>query len=195
MTLTNCSGRRQSFEPIAIQMQKKKLSVGFAKIARPGLTQRLFSTFYHPHCNKFTLRTSENSRRDEFLFHDSNRHVSKLNLYIFSALRKYLPLKSPYFFDLCLAAKQPYLIPFSMVGHTCMAGTSRAQHYLRRAFARCSVSPQVRFISLSSARCSSPSAFSATQRSFYGVDSILAQSWESPDFPYMPYPTHLRRGL
>lgn len=167
MTLTNCSGRRQSFEPIAIQMQKKKLSVGFAKIARPGLTQRLFSTFYHPHCNKFTLRTSENSRRDEFLFHDSNRHVSKLNLYIFSALRKYLPLKSPYFFDLCLAAKQPYLIPFSMVGHTCMAGTSRAQHYLRRAFARCSVSPQIRFISLSSARCSSPSAFSATQRSFY----------------------------
>ena len=74
--------------------------------------------------------------------------------------------------------------------HTCMAGTSHAQHYLRRAFARCSVSPQVRFISLSSARCSSPSAFSATQRSFYGVDSILAQSWESPDFPYMPYPTH-----
>ena len=108
-------------------------------------------------------------------------------IYIFfSALRKYLPLKSAYFFYLCLAAKQPYLIPFSMVGHTCMAGTSHAQHYLRRAFARCSVSPQVRFISLSSARCSSPSAFSATQRSFYGVDSILAQSWESPDFPYMP---------
>ena len=113
-------------------------------------------------------------------------------IYIFfSALRKYVPLKSAYFFYLCLAAKQPYLIPFSMVGHTCMAGTSHAQHYLRRAFARCSVSPQVRFISLSSARCSSPSAFSATKRSFHGVDSILAQSWESPDFPYMPCPTHL----
>ena len=113
-------------------------------------------------------------------------------IYIFfSPLRKYWPLKSAYFFDLCLAAKQPYLIPFSMVGHTCMAGTSHAQHYLSRAFARCSVSPQARFISLSSARCSSPSAFSATQRSFYGVDSILAQSWESPDFSYMPYPTHL----
>ena len=42
ITLTNRSGRRQSFEPIAIQMQKKKLSVGFAKIAGPGLTQHLF---------------------------------------------------------------------------------------------------------------------------------------------------------
>lgn len=42
ITLTNRSGRRQSFEPIAIQMQKKKLSVGFAKISRPGLIQHLF---------------------------------------------------------------------------------------------------------------------------------------------------------
>ena len=95
ITLTNRSGRKQFFEPIAIQMQKKKLSVGFAKISRPGLIQHLFSTFYHPYCNKFTLRTSENSRQNEFLFHNSNRHFSKLNLYIFfSALRKYWPLKS-----------------------------------------------------------------------------------------------------
>ena len=117
------SGSRQSFEPIAIQMQKKKLSVGFAKISRPGLIQHLFSTFYHPYCNKFTLRTSENSRQNEFLFHNSNRHFSKLNLYIFfSALRKYWPLKSAYFFwPLRLAAKQHYLIPF-FYGGTYMYG-------------------------------------------------------------------------
>ena len=42
ITLTNRRGRKQSFEPIAIQMQKKKLSVGFAKLASLGLTQRLF---------------------------------------------------------------------------------------------------------------------------------------------------------
>ena len=42
ITLTNRSGRRQSFEPTTIQMQKKKLSAGFAKISRTGLIQHLF---------------------------------------------------------------------------------------------------------------------------------------------------------
>ena len=113
----------------------------------------------------------------------SNRHFSKLNLYIFfSALRVYWPLKSAFFLPLCLAAKQPYLIPF-FYGGTYMYGRDRGQHHLRRAFARCSVSPQVRFISLSSARCSNPSAFSATQSSFSFVmwyrsssDTFLGQT-------------------
>ena len=123
ITLTNRSGRRQSFEPIAIQMQKKKLSVGFANISRPGLIQHLFSTFYHPYCNKFTLRTSENSRQNEFLFHNSNRHFSKLNLYIFFfSFKKILTFEIRLiFWPLCLDAKQPYLIPF-FYGGTYMYG-------------------------------------------------------------------------